>query len=69
MTRERHVISGLQHIRNQGEHNFSGCGFLRKQIVVGMSAGVHSFFVGNYAERQTVGIGSPHYDNAMVKTW
>jgi len=52
----------------QGEHNFSGCGSLRKQIVVGMSAGVHNFFVGNYAERQTVGIGSPHYDNAMMKT-
>ncbi len=62
------MISALQHIRNQGEHNFSGCGFLRKQFVVGMSAGVHNFFVGNYAERQTVGIGSPHYDNAMMKT-
>lgn len=68
MTRERHVIRGLQHIRNQGEHNFSSSGFLRKQFVVGMSAGVHNFFLRNYAERQTVGIGSPHYDNAMMKT-
>ncbi len=62
------MISGLQYIRNQGEHYFLGCGFLRKQFVVGMSAGVHNFFVGNYAERKTVSIGSPHYDNAMMKT-
>jgi hypothetical protein len=57
--RERDVIKGLQHIRNEHinltSENFLGCGFL-KQFVMGIRARIHNFLVGNCVEKQFVGI-------------